>query len=139
MCQRTTGTVVNRTHSIGFYVTQRQDPSATATYGGRYLFSELDQDTFQNLIENMSLEDVAEILERLEMQVVPVKEGWEVTAPSCRFDIAIEVDLIEEVGRIYGFAEMPTNRGMSRTVMQSAPEAEFDLHRAKQVLVNRGG
>ncbi len=82
--------------------------------------------------------EIADILERLEMRVVPVEEGWEVTAPSCRFDIAIEVDLIEEVGRIYGFAEMPSNRGMSRTVMQGAPEAVFDLHRAKQVLVNRG-
>ena len=82
--------------------------------------------------------EIADILERLEMRVVPVEEGWEVTAPSCRFDIAIEVDLIEEVGRIYGFAEMPTNRGLSRTVMQGAPEAVFDLHRAKQVLVDRG-
>ncbi len=82
--------------------------------------------------------EIADILLRLDMQVALIEEGWEVTAPSCRFDISIEVDLIEEVGRIYGFAEMPTNRGMSRTVMQAAPEAVFDLHRAKQVLVNRG-
>jgi len=33
----------DKTHSIGFYVTQRQDPTATATFGGRYLFSELVQ------------------------------------------------------------------------------------------------
>ena len=33
----------DKTHSIGFYVTQREDPTATATFGGRYLFSELIQ------------------------------------------------------------------------------------------------
>jgi hypothetical protein len=33
----------DRTHSIGMYVTQRRDSTATATYGGRYLFSELLQ------------------------------------------------------------------------------------------------
>ena len=32
-----------RTHAIGFYVTQVEDATATATYGSRYLFSELDQ------------------------------------------------------------------------------------------------
>jgi hypothetical protein len=41
----TIGPSYNRTHSIGFYVTQREDATATATYGGRYLFSELDQKT----------------------------------------------------------------------------------------------
>ncbi|UCG86104.1 MAG: carbohydrate binding family 9 domain-containing protein [Gemmatimonadota bacterium] len=33
----------DKTHSIGMYVTQRRDPTAVATYGGRYLFSELLQ------------------------------------------------------------------------------------------------
>ncbi len=30
-------------HSAGFYVTQRDDPAAAATFGRRYLFAELDQ------------------------------------------------------------------------------------------------
>ncbi len=33
----------SRTHAMGQYVTQREDPTATITYGGRYLFSELLQ------------------------------------------------------------------------------------------------
>jgi hypothetical protein len=33
----------NKSHSMGFYVTQRRDELANATYGGRYLFSELVQ------------------------------------------------------------------------------------------------
>lgn len=32
-----------KTHAMGFYVTQRPDSLATATYGGRYVFSELEQ------------------------------------------------------------------------------------------------
>jgi hypothetical protein len=33
----------DESQSVGFYVTQRADPTATETYGGRYLFSELRQ------------------------------------------------------------------------------------------------
>ncbi len=33
----------NESQSVGFYVTQRTDPTATETYGGRYLFSGLRQ------------------------------------------------------------------------------------------------
>ncbi len=33
----------DKSHAMGFYVTQRQDSLATATYGGRYVFSELKQ------------------------------------------------------------------------------------------------
>jgi hypothetical protein len=33
----------NKSHAMGMYVTQRVDPTAVATYGGRYLFSELER------------------------------------------------------------------------------------------------
>jgi hypothetical protein len=35
----------NKTHAVAQYVTQEEDSTATATYGGRYLFSELLQTT----------------------------------------------------------------------------------------------
>jgi len=80
---------------------------------------------------------VDDILSRLEMEVEAIDDGWLVRAPSCRFDIAIEEDLIEEIGRIYGYARIPTHRGLSATTMRSRPEAAYDLHRAKQCLVDR--
>jgi Domain of unknown function (DUF5916) len=40
----------SRTHTIGQYVTERLDPSATTTFGARYLFSELSQQTFSATI-----------------------------------------------------------------------------------------
>ena len=41
------------------------------------------------------------------MDVAWNDDRWTVTAPSARFDIEIEEDLIEEVARIYGYNEIP--------------------------------
>jgi phenylalanyl-tRNA synthetase beta chain len=60
-----------------------------------------------------------------------------VVPPSSRFDVAIEVDLIEEVGRIYGFSAIPAARSLTRVDMHAPREAAFDLDRARQVLVDR--
>ncbi len=46
-------------------------------------------------------------LEGLQMRVESTQEGWRVTPPPHRFDIAIEADLIEEVARIVGFQAIP--------------------------------
>jgi phenylalanyl-tRNA synthetase beta chain len=82
-------------------------------------------------------QEIVDILTRLEMQVRETDGGWLVKAPSCRFDIAIEVDLIEEIGRIYGYARIPAHRGLTPVAMRGRNEAAFDLQRAKQVLVDR--
>ena len=50
---------------------------------------------------------VAQTLERLQMKVTSVAEGWQVVPPAYRFDISIEADLIEEVARIVGFQAIP--------------------------------
>jgi len=83
-------------------------------------------------------EQIRDILERLEMQVGDSDQGWLVTPPSARFDIAIEADLIEEIGRIYGYTEIPTRLAPSSMRMHVAREEAFDLQRARQVLVERG-
>ena len=80
---------------------------------------------------------IVDILTRLEMQVEATDDGWMVTPPSCRFDIAIEVDLIEEVGRIYGYSEIPMSHAPSAMPICSKAETAFDLHRAKELLVSR--
>ncbi|MCB1759683.1 MAG: phenylalanine--tRNA ligase subunit beta [Gammaproteobacteria bacterium] len=83
-------------------------------------------------------EIIVDILRRLEMHVVEdAPDGWRVTAPSCRFDISIEADLIEEIGRIYGYTRIPTHRSAAATVLHSAAESAFSLAQAKQVLVDR--
>jgi phenylalanyl-tRNA synthetase beta chain len=50
---------------------------------------------------------VTRILENLRMRPVFGQGRWTVTAPSDRFDLEIEEDLIEEVARIYGYDNIP--------------------------------
>jgi phenylalanyl-tRNA synthetase beta chain len=47
--------------------------------------------------------DVVRILEGLGLDVKATANGWDVIAPTFRVDLVREVDLIEEVGRHYGF------------------------------------
>ena len=81
---------------------------------------------------------IADILARLGMQVVPNDAGWTVSAPSARFDITIEADLIEEIGRIFGYANIPASLSSAPVSVAVRPEAEFNLARAKQLLTHRG-
>ena len=92
---------------------------------GRVLGIEVDDQT------------VVDILERLGMQLTGNDEGWDVVAPSARFDMAIEVDLIEEIGRIYGYANIPASLRSAPVSIVLDPEARFSLDRAKQTLVDR--
>ncbi len=52
-------------------------------------------------------QDVSSMLIRLGMQVEPHEQGWCVITPSWRFDLQNEVDLIEEVARVYGYNNIP--------------------------------
>ncbi len=86
---------------------------------------------------DIGAEEIHDILTRLEMEVEVQSGGWRVRAPSCRFDIGIEEDLIEEVGRIYGYARIPTHRGAFSIEMRESGEAQFDLGMAQRLLVDR--
>jgi phenylalanyl-tRNA synthetase beta chain len=66
---------------------------------------------------------VGSIFQNLQMRVVPAGEGWSVTPPPHRFDIAIEEDLIEEVARIMGFDAIPERPAKRQQVFLSLPEA----------------
>jgi phenylalanyl-tRNA synthetase beta chain len=72
------------------------------------------------------------------MQIEMQADGWKVTPPSFRFDIAIEADLIEEVARIYGYNNLPNNQILVRSALNQATENVLDLERVKDLLVDRG-
>ncbi|MGF1740600.1 phenylalanine--tRNA ligase subunit beta [Vibrio profundum] len=82
--------------------------------------------------------DVVEILERLGLTVEASEAGWTATAPTWRFDIAIEQDLIEEVGRIYGYDNIPNQSPAAALKMQDHVEADIPLKRVRNLLVDRG-
>jgi phenylalanyl-tRNA synthetase beta chain len=87
---------------------------------------------------SIAADSVADILTRLSMQVAPHPDGWEVVPPSFRFDIGLEVDLIEEIGRVYGYNNLPRQRPWMSTAMHSVSEQRLDPERVKDMLVDRG-
>jgi len=84
---------------------------------------------------------VTEILTRLGFTVTTTGEGvdkvWQVVVSAYRFDIKIEVDLIEEVARIYGYNNIPNISPKATLKMCEKKEAKLSLSNLKQVLVNR--
>ena len=81
---------------------------------------------------------VAGILTGLGMTPEAHPEGWRVVPPAFRFDIAIEADLIEEIGRVYGYNHLPRKHPTLSAAMPPVSEAVLDLGRVKDVLVDRG-
>jgi len=57
----------------------------------------------------LTVHEMQAILMRLGMQVEMHDREITVTVPSRRRDIAQEIDLIEEIGRIHGFSKIPTS------------------------------
>lgn len=78
------------------------------------------------------------ILESLGMQVDAEDAGWRVLPPSWRFDIAREVDLIEEVARVYGYDRVGDVAYAAS--IDARPQAEAQLRDAtlRDALVARG-
>ncbi len=83
-------------------------------------------------------EEVTDILQRLGMDVRTNPDGWEITPPDFRFDIAIEADLIEEIGRIYGYNNLPDHQLLMRAELGEAPEAVLPINKIKDILVAKG-
>ena len=81
-------------------------------------------------------QDVERIFHQLGFEVSKTIEGFKVTPPSYRFDIAIEEDLIEEVVRLYGYDKIPSHHPVSHQAMlPSSGASQRDL---KEILISRG-
>ncbi len=82
--------------------------------------------------------EIEEILTRLGMQLEAVEDGWQVTVPSYRFDISIEVDLIEEIARVYGYNNLPVHTPTAKLPIPPIAEARLTLQSLRRHLVARG-
>lgn len=67
---------------------------------------------------------IQSILSHLGLNPVQIEDGFSVTAPSFRFDIEIEADLIEEIGRVYGYENIPADSTEGRLKMLRLPETQ---------------
>jgi len=83
-------------------------------------------------------EQVANILTRLGFTITFDNNIWQVTVPAYRFDIKIEVDLIEEVARIFGYNNIPNTSPKATLRMCANKEADLSVSQLRNILVNRG-
>lgn len=82
--------------------------------------------------------DVVAYLSRLGCTVTAAEQGWLVIPPSHRFDLTIEVDLIEELARLYGYNRLPVTAPMAPIRLLPQPENQTSLRRLKRALVDMG-
>ena len=80
---------------------------------------------------------VAQILRSLGCEVEQRNTSLAVVPPSARFDLGVEADLIEEVGRIYGYDRIPATTPAYRPVIRPQPETAM-VKRLRVLLVDRG-
>ena len=91
----------------------------------------------QQLKSELASETIQQMLQALGFDVDVTSDGFRCVAPSWRFDIAIEQDLIEEIARIYGYNNLPTSLPAQALTMAAVPEAETPLMRLKHYLVDQ--
>src|SRR5262249_7532701 len=83
--------------------------------------------------------EVVRILTRLGLDVTRAADGWDVVAPTFRVDLLREADLIEEVGRHYGFDKLDAT---FPALTQPAPPPDPRISRdqlVRRVLTAAGG
>ncbi|WP_022964139.1 phenylalanine--tRNA ligase subunit beta [Halopseudomonas pelagia] len=83
--------------------------------------------------------DVEAYLSGLGLYITADGEGqWQVDVPSHRFDISIEVDLIEELARLYGYNRLPVSAPTAALNLTAKPETRGELPVLRRLLVARG-
>jgi len=97
----------------------------------------------QRLTDVLGLEidrtKVEEILTRLGLGIEKLlKDGWRISVPSFRPDITIEEDLIEEVGRIYGYNNLPVTEPTGSLGLVAREEAKRPVSAIRNYFVAQG-
>lgn len=92
---------------------------------------------------SFSVEQIADMLTRAGFAVIPHAESLTVTAPDSRMDISSDpiigqADLIEEIGRIYGYDNLPTTM-IADAMPPQRPNLSLELEEAaRDLLVSLG-
>lgn len=76
---------------------------------------------------------VEKIFTALGCQIAQAAEGWLITPPTWRFDLAIEADLIEEIARVDGYDDVP-NRLPQVDYQKDRQPPRPDTHVSTQLL-----
>jgi phenylalanyl-tRNA synthetase beta chain len=92
----------------------------------------------QYLMLELSDDEVLDILDRLGLEVTEsTSQGWTFRIPTWRFDISIEVDLIEEIARVYGYNNLPTRTPQAVLKIGEADERIKPIQYLRRDLITR--
>ncbi|MDG2411352.1 MAG: phenylalanine--tRNA ligase subunit beta, partial [Halioglobus sp.] len=83
---------------------------------------------------DMAGAEVERILAGLGLGVTATNDGWLCAIPSWRFDISLEVDLLEELARVYGYNNLPVTRIRADLALPSRPESQLSVRRVRRHL-----
>lgn len=87
---------------------------------------------------SFSDDEIESILCRLGLECKKDGHGtWHCVPPSHRFDLALEVDLIEEIARVFGYNHLPVDSFSMQPLLQTHSERRTGLADLKQHLVSR--
>lgn len=88
----------------------------------------------------ISEEDILQILGDLDIKILAKNmEDWTLEIPAYRVDVTREIDIIEEILRIYGFNQVPLPEKLnSNLTLSSKPNLEKIQHTIAELLVGNG-
>lgn len=87
----------------------------------------------------VSAKDIEALLSRLGLLLrAEVGDSWAVRVPSHRYDLRIEADLIEEVGRLYGYDRITAKPYAAQLARQPSREQERSGDDLRLLLASRG-
>ena len=89
--------------------------------------------------QDLSARDIEALLARLGINVVHGEVGtWKARVPSYRTDLRLEVDLIEEIARLYGYDRIPARPYAAQLAPSRPLEAQRNPARLADLMLARG-
>ncbi|MGZ6248108.1 MAG: phenylalanine--tRNA ligase subunit beta, partial [Syntrophales bacterium] len=83
--------------------------------------------------------EIVDILESLEMTISTEKDGlYRVTPPTYRVDIAREIDLIEEIARLYGYDRIPATLPLVSVTAVTRDRQQIVVDRIRDLIRGSG-
>ncbi len=87
---------------------------------------------------SLSADEVAQLLENVEFIVQRQGDELTITAPFWRTDIEIKEDIVEEVGRLYGYDKLPLELPR-RTIAPATKNATLELKQSVRTYLAKAG
>lgn len=87
---------------------------------------------------NISIDDMLNILNKLDIITKSAEDGYEAIVPTFRADIESDVDLAEEICRIYGYDRLPLTLPEGDITIGSLNSKQKFINRVKESLIGCG-